>query len=209
MDPFAYLSVLTSIVLALGITQILTGLGRLLQARGRVGLYWVHLLWALNVFLFLVLNWWILYRWHTQTTWTFFLFLFVLLSPTVAFLLTMLLFPDPLSPGDRPQATLLRQPPLVLCAGGLACPDRCGRYALEGPRPLLCSRAFVCCHSAVCLCFQYHSRGNPARRVSQVLRGLLLDIHSGFYRDQPAIVILEAGLSIQGTRKARKMSPAE
>jgi hypothetical protein len=99
MDPFAYLSVLTSIVLALGITHILTGLGRLLQARGRVSLYWVHLVWALNVFLFLVLNWWILYRWHTQAAWTFFLFLFVLLSPTVSFLLSMLLFPDPLGAG--------------------------------------------------------------------------------------------------------------
>jgi hypothetical protein len=44
MDPFSYLSVLTSIVLALGITRILTGLGRLLQKRGRVRVYWVHLM---------------------------------------------------------------------------------------------------------------------------------------------------------------------
>jgi hypothetical protein len=44
MDPFSYLSVLTSIVLALGITRILSGLGRLEQTRGRVRIYWVHLL---------------------------------------------------------------------------------------------------------------------------------------------------------------------
>ncbi len=25
---------------------------------------WVHLMWSLNVFLFQVLNWWILYRWN-------------------------------------------------------------------------------------------------------------------------------------------------
>ncbi len=36
MNPFAYLSVLTSIVLALRITRVLTGLGKLLQVRGRV-----------------------------------------------------------------------------------------------------------------------------------------------------------------------------
>ena len=96
MDPFSYLSYLTSIVLALGITRIITGLGRLLQARGRMRLYWVHLLWAFNVFRYHVLNWWILYRWHTQQQWTFFLFLFVLLSPAVTFLLAVLLFPDPL-----------------------------------------------------------------------------------------------------------------
>ena len=86
MDPFSYLSVLTSIILALGITHLLTGLGRLLQSRGQVHIYWVHLLWTFNVFLFLVLNWWILFRWHTQQQWSFFLFLFVLLSPTVAYL---------------------------------------------------------------------------------------------------------------------------
>lgn len=94
MDPFSYLSYLTSIVLALGIARILTGMGQLLQARGRVRIYWIHLLWALNVFLYLVLIWWILYRWQSQKEWTFFLFLFVLFSPTVAFLESVLLFPD-------------------------------------------------------------------------------------------------------------------
>jgi hypothetical protein len=99
MDTFAYLSVLTSIVLALGITRILTGLGHLMQARGRVRNYWVHLLWMLNVFLYLVLNWWILFRWQSQTKWTYFLFLFVLLSPTVTYLLSVVLLPDPIEEG--------------------------------------------------------------------------------------------------------------
>jgi hypothetical protein len=99
MEPFAYLSVLTSIVLALGIARVLTGLGTMLQARGRLRLYWIHLMWTLNVFLYLVLNWWILFRWQAQSQWTFFLFLFVLLSPTVAFLLSVLLFPEPFGEG--------------------------------------------------------------------------------------------------------------
>jgi hypothetical protein len=99
MEHFPYLSVLTSIVLALGITRLLTGLGRLLQGRSHVRIYWVHLLWTLNVFLFLVLNWWILFRWHTHHEWNFFLFLFVLISPTVAYLLTVLLMPDPFENG--------------------------------------------------------------------------------------------------------------
>jgi hypothetical protein len=80
MNTFSYLSVLTSIILALGITRVLTGIGRLLQFRGYVYVYWVHLLWSLNVFLYLVLNWWILFRWTEQGQWTLFLFLFVLLS---------------------------------------------------------------------------------------------------------------------------------
>lgn len=99
MDPFSYLSYLTSIVIALGITRILTGFGQLVQRRGKTDLYWVHHLWALNVFVYLVMNWWILFRWHSQQQWTFFLFLFVLLSPTIAFLLSVLLFHDSMEQG--------------------------------------------------------------------------------------------------------------
>jgi hypothetical protein len=99
MNPFEYIALLTSIVIALGITRVLTGFGKLLQIRTSVRPYWVHALWAGNVLLWLLLNWWILYRWRTHEGWTFFLFLFVLLSPTITFLLAVLLFPEPLEPG--------------------------------------------------------------------------------------------------------------
>jgi hypothetical protein len=99
MTPFEYIALLTSIVIALGITRILTGFGQVVQHRGRVRTYWVHLLWAVNVLLWLLLNWWILYRWHSFERWTFFLFLFVLISPVLAFLLAVLLFPEPFEAG--------------------------------------------------------------------------------------------------------------
>lgn len=94
MNTFAYLSVLTSIVLAAGITRLLAGVGKMMQARDRIEVDWVHLVWILNVFLYMVLNWWILFRWQAQPEWNYFLFLFVLLSPIVCFLLTVLLFPN-------------------------------------------------------------------------------------------------------------------
>lgn len=94
MNTFDYLSILTSIVLAIGITRLLSGIGTLVQKRKQVTIYWVHLLWTLNVFLFLVLNWWILFRWQGQQEWNFFLFSFLLLSPTIAFLLSVILYPD-------------------------------------------------------------------------------------------------------------------
>jgi hypothetical protein len=94
MNTFDYLSILTSIVLAIGITRLLSGIGTLLQNRKQVRVYWVHLLWTLNVFLFLVLNWWILFRWQGQDQWNFFLFAFLLLSPTIAFLLSVILYPE-------------------------------------------------------------------------------------------------------------------
>jgi hypothetical protein len=93
MDPFSYLSVLISIILALGMTQVLVGVGEMLQARGRRRLYWVHIVWIVNLFLYLVIAWWIFYRWRNQQPWTFFLFVFVLISPTILFLCSRLLFP--------------------------------------------------------------------------------------------------------------------
>lgn len=97
MRPFEYLSLLTSVVIGLGVTRLLVGLGRMLQSRQALRLSAVHLLWSFNIFVFLLLNWWILYRWHTHEAWSFYLFVFVLLSPITAFLLSVLLYPEPMA----------------------------------------------------------------------------------------------------------------
>jgi len=101
MDPFSYLSVLISIILALGITRLLGGVGEMLQARSRRRIYWVHTLWIANLFLFLVMAWWIFYRWRVQQQWTFFLLVFVLISPTILYLASLLLFPREGSADER------------------------------------------------------------------------------------------------------------
>jgi hypothetical protein len=93
MNAFEYLSVLISIILALGMTRVLAGVGEMLQARAQRGIYWVHVIWIVNLFTYLVVAWWIFYRWRNQQKWTFFLFVFVLISPTILFLASMLLFP--------------------------------------------------------------------------------------------------------------------
>jgi hypothetical protein len=97
MDAFSYVSGLTTVVLALGIARLLIGVGKLMERRSQVQLYWVHLMWVANIFLFLSMQWWILFLWQSWTTWNFFLFVFLLASPTVAFLLCVMLFHDPLS----------------------------------------------------------------------------------------------------------------
>jgi|SRR4030095_6318281 hypothetical protein len=93
MGAFEYLSVLISIILALGMTRVLAGVGEMLQARSRRRVYWVHAIWIINVFLYLVVAWWIFYRWRNQQPWTFFLSIFVLISPTLLYLASLLLFP--------------------------------------------------------------------------------------------------------------------
>ena len=100
MDPFSYLSVLISIILALGMTQVLAGVGEMLQARSRRRLYWVHAVWVVNLFLYLVVAWWIFYRWRNQQPWTFFLFIFVLIASTILYLASIVLFPPESSLDD-------------------------------------------------------------------------------------------------------------
>src|SRR5439155_10288325 len=93
MNAFEYLSVLISIVLALGMTRVLAGVGEMMQARMHRGIYWVHVIWIVNLFIYLIVAWWIFYRWRNQQEWTFYLFVFVLISPTILYLASMLLFP--------------------------------------------------------------------------------------------------------------------
>jgi hypothetical protein len=93
MGAFEYLSVLISIILALGMTRVLAGVGEMLQASSHRQVYWVQVVWTVNLFLFLVVAWWVFYRWRNQQPWTFFLFIFVLIAPTILYLASLLLFP--------------------------------------------------------------------------------------------------------------------
>jgi hypothetical protein len=122
MDAFSYISFLTSVVIALGITRLAAGVGRLFQARNAMNPYWVHTVWTLNVVLFLLMDWWILYRWRTQTHWTFFLFLFVLISPAIGFLLAVLLFPEPMPDDVDIKAHYFRNSRLFFALGALLAP---------------------------------------------------------------------------------------
>lgn len=98
MTPFGYLVVFVSLVLALGVTRILTGLGQLLQATRRhrdIRLYWVHLLWIATVLLMVINYWWTVFQLQGLEEWYFFQFLALLLAPVLFYLLAVLLFPQP------------------------------------------------------------------------------------------------------------------
>jgi hypothetical protein len=94
MDPFSYLVVLTSIILGLGVTRLVGGLGHLMQTRRRKRPYWVHMLWMVNLLLAMAIVWWVAYRWRSNERWTFLLFIWLLLLPTILYLISSLLFPD-------------------------------------------------------------------------------------------------------------------
>ena len=93
MDAFSYLSVLLSIVLGLGVTQVLTGLGRVIEARDRVRAYGPALIWAGVILLVHVQTWWVMFGLRVYQDWTFGTFLMVLLQPAVLYLLSALVLP--------------------------------------------------------------------------------------------------------------------
>ncbi len=93
-EEFEYLAVLLSIVLGLGVTQLLTGVGRLVQARGRVRAYWPTLVWVALLLLVHVQAWWAMFEMRTHGAWTFLKFLVVLLTPASLYLMAALVLPD-------------------------------------------------------------------------------------------------------------------
>lgn len=99
MDAFSYLSVLLSIILGLAITQVLQGLGRLLQERSRVTPYWPAVGWAVLLLVIAVQSWWALFGLREYPRWTFGAFAVVLLQFTLTYMLAALVLPDFSAPG--------------------------------------------------------------------------------------------------------------
>jgi len=93
ISAFEYVSVFISIILGLGVTQILTGIADLVHQNERVKIYWPHLLWVLLVLVLHVQEWWVTFELRSLEKWRLPLFLFVLLYPVVLFILARLLFP--------------------------------------------------------------------------------------------------------------------
>jgi hypothetical protein len=100
MTPFEYITVLISIVLGLGITQIVTGVADIIHQWSRVKLYWPHLLWIVFVFFLHVQEWWWFYELREHRTWELPMFLFVLLYPINLFILARILFPSATETGN-------------------------------------------------------------------------------------------------------------
>ena len=100
MDAFSYLSVLISIVLGLGVTQVLTGFGRVIEARDRVRMYGPALIWAAVILLIHIQTWWVLFGLRVHQDWTFGAFLMVLLQPLVLYLLAALVLPTEFGGGS-------------------------------------------------------------------------------------------------------------
>ena len=77
MDLFEYISVLTSIIIGLGMAHLLRGLAGLVQHPGRDKVYWVHLVWVGYMFFNMVFFWWWEFSLGKIETWFFQDYLFI------------------------------------------------------------------------------------------------------------------------------------
>ena len=97
MDMFNYVMVLASVIIGLGVTHLLQGVGRMVQHPGHEKIYWVHLLWVAAIFLRAIFWWWFEFALSKTVEWTFGLYLFVLGYAVLIYLWCAMLFPRDLA----------------------------------------------------------------------------------------------------------------
>lgn len=93
MTDFEFLSVLVSIVIGLGLTHLLGGLGRAYHFRRTNKMDAVHFAWTIAVFFILVLNWWVFLLWRDFDAWTFAVFFTIILWTASMYVMALALYP--------------------------------------------------------------------------------------------------------------------
>ena len=86
--------VLVSIIVGLGLAEILTGVARLLRARATTRYYWVHGVLTASIFIALLQQWWETWSLREVAEWGFVALILMLVAPICLFLISHLLFPE-------------------------------------------------------------------------------------------------------------------
>ena len=98
METFQHIMTLVSIIIGLGLTQILTNINALIKERRSVKFYWLSLYWAAGAFTVQIQWWWGIYRMKSLETWDFYFFLFLILNPITMYLASGTVLPH-IQPG--------------------------------------------------------------------------------------------------------------
>ncbi|MCC6725622.1 MAG: hypothetical protein IT258_14030 [Saprospiraceae bacterium] len=93
VNPFEYVSILISIILGLGITQLLSAFSELLYKLKRVKFYWPHSCWVVFVLFLHVQDWFITYKVKGWPVWLLPELLLLLTYPIALFLVAKMLLP--------------------------------------------------------------------------------------------------------------------
>jgi hypothetical protein len=94
VDIYLHVRVLMGMIVGLALTHLLRHAARIVEHPGQTRIYWVHLVWALSMFLFLLHFWWWEFRLASLQRWSFNLYLFVVIYALLLYLLCALIFPE-------------------------------------------------------------------------------------------------------------------
>jgi len=94
MSLFEFLMVLVSIIIGLGIAEVLTGIARLIRCRDSIQGFWIHSVLVAAIFFALLQQWWEIWGVRDATGWTFLGLVMMLTGPVGLFLIAHLLFPE-------------------------------------------------------------------------------------------------------------------
>lgn len=92
--------VLVSLIIGLGIAELLTGVAQTIRNRDTLRFYWIHTTFVLIVFLALLQQWWEIWGVRNTPAWTFPGLVMMLGGPIGLFLIAHLIFPEPVSGSD-------------------------------------------------------------------------------------------------------------
>ncbi len=93
ISPFEYVATLVSIILGLGITQILSSFADLLYHYKKVKFYWPHTLWVVFILFLHIQDWFIAYEMKEKAIWRLPELLFILSYPITLFTVAKMLLP--------------------------------------------------------------------------------------------------------------------
>ncbi|MEQ8474156.1 MAG: hypothetical protein RIC35_23375 [Marinoscillum sp.] len=102
MDPFEYVVVLQSLILGLGIAQLLTGSADVISNLKNVKPGFAHSFMVFNIFLMHLQEWWYSYQYGLEiTAWTLPIVIVLLIYPILLFILARMLFPTGLRGNEK------------------------------------------------------------------------------------------------------------
>jgi hypothetical protein len=90
---FEYLGVLVAVILGLALTHLVRGLAKLIHERRSVLVWWPHVLWSINMIIYVLGIWFGMFWWNGLKEWSIQQFFFIAGYCTVIFLLASLLYP--------------------------------------------------------------------------------------------------------------------
>jgi hypothetical protein len=103
MSSFEFIAALMSIIIGLGVTNLLAGAGRAFYRRKENPLDEVHIVLTLGTLLLLGLQWWVTFKWNTEVKWSFDKFLVLIVWTITLYMLTVFLYPPDLSEAEEHQ----------------------------------------------------------------------------------------------------------